>query len=166
MELPGSLLEWVSESICKDCGSVLTPGINCRVRLKHRSSGHKKTAKSNGSKKYRNEVVSGKRCYFLGFSDWLVLSSFLIGFIGVSDWLVLSAFLIGWFSRFFWLVGLIGIFDRRAVFSVLATLSRFCIPPPSLCPTRLCYLTGRYYSVCSSIWRIFEGAYRNTPVYR
>ncbi|CAM9210633.1 unnamed protein product, partial [Ectocarpus fasciculatus] len=59
------LPEWVSDSLCSSCGSILTPGITCRVRVRHRSlaspSVKKAKAKARGEKsntnKSRNEVV-------------------------------------------------------------------------------------------------------------
>eukprot|EP00752_Nemacystus_decipiens_P013273 g11761.t1 len=61
----GPLLpDWVSDSFCTSCGSVLTPGVNCRVRVRHRSlaSPSVKRAKSKvpGKNKAKclNEVVT------------------------------------------------------------------------------------------------------------
>eukprot|EP00903_Cladosiphon_okamuranus_P011040 g10426.t1 len=61
----GPLLpEYVSDSLCSSCGAVLTPGLNCRVRVRHRSlaSPSVKRAKSkiHGKKKAKclNEVVT------------------------------------------------------------------------------------------------------------
>ncbi|CAM9950593.1 unnamed protein product [Pylaiella littoralis] len=60
------LPEWVSGSLCISCGCVLTPGLNCRVRVRHRSlaspSVRKATTKTKvqGKKKKKclNEVVT------------------------------------------------------------------------------------------------------------
>lgn len=104
VESAGSLTEWVSESICTDCGSVLTLGINCRVRLKHRSSRNKKSAK------YRNEVVSDV------VSLVFVRERYQFTLSHLENAVIFAASLM---------------FDRKAVSSTLATLSRFCIPPRS-----------------------------------
>ncbi|CBJ29737.1 conserved unknown protein [Ectocarpus siliculosus] len=66
---PGSgplLPEWVSDSLCNSCGGILTPGITCRIRVRHRSlaspSVKKAKAKTRVEKtntnKCRNEVVT------------------------------------------------------------------------------------------------------------
>ncbi|CAM9531902.1 unnamed protein product [Scytosiphon promiscuus] len=70
----GPLLpEWVSESLCNSCGGVFTPGVNCRVRVRHRSLASpcvKNTArKSQGQEKRRvkkclNQVVT--TCFLCG----------------------------------------------------------------------------------------------------
>ncbi|CAN0464914.1 unnamed protein product, partial [Ectocarpus sp. 12 AP-2014] len=60
------LPEWVSDSLCNSCGGMLTPGITCRIRVRHRSlaspSVKKAKAKTRGEKtdanKCRNEVVT------------------------------------------------------------------------------------------------------------
>ncbi|CAM9234225.1 unnamed protein product [Ectocarpus sp. 6 AP-2014] len=63
----GPLLpEWVSDSLCNSCGGILTPGVTCRIRVRHRSlaspSVKKAKAKSRVEKtntnKCRNEVVT------------------------------------------------------------------------------------------------------------
>ena len=69
------LPEDISASMCSTCGSVFSPGVNCRVRVRHRSlasPGAAKKKKINpnttaaaatkkGPRKCLNEVVSRRR---------------------------------------------------------------------------------------------------------
>ena len=85
----GGLPDCVADSMCSTCGGVFAPGINCRVRVRHRSlaspgakskrSKKSTTAAATASsaagrkrpRKYRNEVV--RVCVF--FSPCQFLSS-------------------------------------------------------------------------------------------
>ncbi|CAN0457321.1 unnamed protein product, partial [Ectocarpus sp. 8 AP-2014] len=57
----GPLLpEWVSDSLCNSCGGILTPGITCRIRVRHRSLASPSVKKAKA--KTRAERTNTNKC--------------------------------------------------------------------------------------------------------